>query len=421
MKPISLLAAILIAVSTHASELPEVEPESVGVSSERLRKISDFTQRHVAEGKHAGYVTMVARRGKIVHFEAVGRYGLDNDKPMDRDTLFRIYSMTKPVTAVAMMMLYEEGAFQMHDPVAMYIPELAELPLYKDGEISEQTFNPTIEQLFTHTAGLTHGWRAATEPVDALYAEADLNNSEDLDDFVARLSQLPLMFEPGTRYHYGTGYDVLGAIVEKISGQPLDEFFRTRIFEPLEMDDTFFEVPPDKLDRFATNHYWNREENRLMLIPEDRRRSYTNVTYFSGGGGLVSTAMDYMVFCEMLRNGGSYNGVRLLGPKTIQYMTQSHLTQDVRDNGATEFPESHLYKGQNYGLGFGVMVEPGITQVVSSAGEYSWGGLADTKFWIDPEEDLVAILMTQVMLPAWETRYQMKVATYQALIELGGD
>ena len=421
MKKTILLAAALVAASASASDLPRVAPEKVGFSSERLNKITEFTHRHVVEGKHAGYVTMVARHGKIVHYEAVGEYGIDNDKPMDRNALFRIFSMTKPVTAVAMMMLYEEGAFQMHDPVAKYLPELADFRLYKDGQLSEETYNPTIEQLFTHTAGLTHGWRAETEPVDALYRDAELQNSTDLDDFISRLSELPLMFEPGTRYHYGLGYEVLGAVIEEISGQPLDVFFRERIFEPLGMDDTFFSVPEDKLDRLTTAHYWDRTENALKLLPEGRNRPYTDVTFFSGGGGLVSTAMDYMVFCEMLRAGGTFDGVRILGPKTIQYMTMNHLTPEVRNEGASDFPESHLYKGQYYGLGFGIMLEPGISEVVSSRGEYSWGGIADTKFWIDPEEDLVVILMTQVMGPAWETRYQMKIATYQALTKLNGD
>jgi CubicO group peptidase (beta-lactamase class C family) len=421
MKVFVLTAVALLAGIAQASEVPRVAPEKVGFSTERLSKITEFTHRNVVEGKHAGYVTMVARHGKIVHFEAVGRYGIDNDKPMDRNALFRIFSMTKPVTAVAMMMLYEEGAFQMNDPVSKYLPQLADFKLYTDGGLSEETYSPTIEQLFTHTAGLTHGWRAETQPVDALYRDADLYSSADLDEFIERLSTLPLMFEPGTRYHYAVGYDVLGAIIEKISGQSLDEFFRERIFAPLEMDDTFFSVPADKLHRLTSNHYWDRQEGALKLLPEDRQRPDTDVTFFSGGGGLVSTAMDYMVFCEMLRRGGTFDGVRILGPKTIQYMTMNHLPPDVRDNGANEFPESHLYKGQYYGLGFGVMLEPGISEVVSSKGEYSWGGIADTKFWIDPEEDLVAILMTQVMGPAWETRYQMKVATYQALEKLNGD
>lgn len=415
-----LIAATLVVGGIHASELPMVKPEKVGFSSKQLKKITEFTQRNVAEGKHAGFVTMVARRGKIVHFEAVGRYGIDNDKPMDKNALFRIYSMTKPVTAVAMMMLYEDDRFQMHDPVSKYLPELSGLKLYQDGAITDESYDPTIEQLFTHTAGMTYGFRPS-EPVDAMYRAANLANSTDLDEYIEQLAELPLSFKPGTRYHYSVAYDVLGAVVEKISGQSLEVFFSDRIFKPLEMHDTFFSVPKDKLHRLASNHYWDSEKGALVLPTPEQERPVTDVSLFMGGGGLVSTAMDYMVFCEMLRRGGSYNGARILGPKTIQYMTTNHLTPEVRDNGASEFPESHLYKGQYFGLGFGVMLEPGISEVISSAGEYSWGGAADTKFWIDPEEDLVAILMTQLMWAPWPTRYQMKVATYQALTELGAN
>ena len=421
MKILLVLTLALVANGLQASELPVVKPEKVGFSSERLQKISEFTQRAVDEGRHAGFVTMVARHGKIVHFASVGNYGIENDKPLEKDTLFRIYSMTKPVTAVAMMMLYEEDKFQMSDPVSKYLPELADLKLFKDGEISEESFNPTIEQLFTHTAGFTYWFRADTEAVDGMYQDADLDNSANLDEYVDRLAKLPLSFEPGTRYHYSVAFDVLGAIIEKLSGQSLDVFFRERIFLPLEMHDTFFSVPDEKLDRLASNHYWDREQSALILPPAEVARSWSDVTLFSGGGGLVSTAMDYMVFCEMLRSGGSYNGTRILGPKTIQYMTADHLTAEVRFNGATDFPESHLYKGQSNGLGFGVMVEPALSEVISSAGAYSWGGAAGTKFWIDPEEDLVAILMTQLMWAPIDTRYQMKVATYQALTELGND
>jgi CubicO group peptidase (beta-lactamase class C family) len=239
MKIFVVFALALVANSLQASELPSVKPENVGFSSERLQKIAEFTQRAVDEGRHAGFVTLVARHGKIVHFDAVGKQGIDNDSPMEKDTLFRIFSMTKPVTAVAMMMLYEEDKFQMNDPVSKYLPELANLTVYKDRETSAEVFNPTIEQLFTHTAGFTYGFRPS-EPVDALYKEADLANSADLDDFVNRIAKLPLMFEPGTRYHYSISYDILGAIVERISGQALDDFFRERIFAPLEMDDTFF-------------------------------------------------------------------------------------------------------------------------------------------------------------------------------------
>jgi CubicO group peptidase (beta-lactamase class C family) len=420
MKILVVVGLALAANSLQASELPSVKPEKVGFSSERLQKISEFTQRAIDEGRHAGFVTMVARRGKIVHFDAVGNYGIDNDKRLEKDTLFRVYSMTKPVTAVAMMMLYEEDKFQMTDPVSKYLPELADLNLFKDGEVSEESFTPTIEQLFTHTAGFTYGFRADSEAVDGMYREADLASSANLDEFVSRLAKLPLSFEPGTRYHYSIAFDILGAVVEKLSGQSLDVFFRERLFLPLEMHDTFFSVPDEKLHRLASNHYWDREQLALVSPPESAR-SYSDVTFFSGGAGLVSTAMDYMVFCEMLRRGGSYEGVRILGPKTVQYMTQNHLTPEVRSNGAKDFPESHLYRGQSFGLGFGVIMEPGLNQVISSAGAYSWGGAAGTKFWIDPEEDLVAILMTQLMWGPVDTRYQMKIATYQALITLGDD
>ena len=421
MKKSLVFALSLVAIVAQGSELRTIKPEKVGFSSERLQKIGEFTQRAIDEGRHSGFVTMVARRGKIVHLEASGRYGIDNDKPMDTDALFRIFSMTKPVTAVALMILYEEDKFQMRDPVSKYLPELADLKLYSNGDESTAVYNPTIEQLLTNTAGFTYGYRADSEPVDGMYWQADLLNSTDLDDFITRLSKLPLMFEPGTRYHYSVSFDILGAVIEKISGQPLDVFFKERIFDPLQMDDTFFAVPDDKLHRFTSNHYWNAEESALILPPENLARPYSDVSLFSGGGGLVSTAMDYMVFCEMLRRGGSYDGVRILGPKTIQYMVTDHLTPAVRVNGETDFPESHLYKGQSFGLGFGVMQEPGLSEVISSAGAYSWGGAAGTKFWIDPEEDLVAILMTQLMWAPIDTRYQMKVATYQALTELGSD
>ena len=421
MKILVVFALALVANSLPASELPSIKPEKVGFSSERLQKISEFTQRAVDEGRHAGFVTLVARRGKIVHFDAVGTYGIDNDKPMDKDALFRIFSMTKPVTAVAMMMLYEEDKFQMSDPVSRYLPELADLKQFNDGEPATGSFKPTIEQLFTHTAGFTYGFRRDSDAIDALYHEKELLKSKDNAEFISRLSTIPLRFEPGVRYHYSVSYDVLGALVEKISGQTLEAFFRERIFEPLEMNDTFFSVPEDKRERLATNHYWDGEKNALVAVPPDDLFSNTDVTFFGGGAGLISSTMDYMVFCEMLRRGGSFNGARILGPKTIQFMTMNHLTPEVRNNGASDFPGSHLNKGQSFGLGFGVMTEPGLSKVISSAGAYSWGGAAGTKFWIDPEEDLVAILMTQLMWAPTDRRYQMKIATYQALTELGSD
>ncbi len=403
-----------------ASPLPNAKPETVGVSSERLSKISEFAQRNVAQGKHAGVVTLVARHGKVVHFEATGQLGINNDAPMQRDTLFRIYSMTKPVTSVALMMLYEEGKFQLSEPVEKYLPAMANMRVYREDRApTEAASKMTIGQVLTHTAGLSYGFHPE-DPVDQLYGEAKIWNSRNLDEFVEKIAALPLRFEPGTRYHYSVATDMVGALVEKISGQSLETFFQQRIFGPLKMDDTFFSVPENKRERLATNHGWDAKNNKLSLLPPEWERPYRDTTLFSGGGGLVSTAMDYMVFCEMLRRGGSYNGTHILGPKTVQWMTMNHLSDAVRNEGKDLYPSSHLYPGQGYGLGVGVITQPGLSEEVSSRGEYSWGGAADTRFWIDPQEQLVGIVMTQLLGSPWSTRYEMKAATYQALTELAG-
>jgi len=422
MKTIRCLLLIFVSFPLVAAELQFAEPEAAGFSSERLGKINEFVRRDIDEGKLVGVVTMVARNGKIVHYEASGSYGLDNDKPIDKDALFRIYSMTKPITTVAMMMLYEEGRFQLNDPVSMYLPEFENQKILKDGELVDPQSPMTIEQLMSHSAGLAYGFYN-DNPVDLAYQESGLSDSASLDEMMQRLSELPLRFEPGSRYHYSIATDVLGAMVERLSGMSLEDFFDRRIFTPLGMNDTFFNVPDDKLHRLASNHYWDQESGSMAVIPAEMSRPVQGVTLFSGGAGLISTAMDYMIFCEMLRQGGSYNGVRILGPKTVQYMTINQLTDDVRNEGADEYPGSHLYPGQSFGLGFGVVTDPGQAGVVTSRGEYSWGGAANTKFWIDPEEDLVAILMTQFLGSPWSdpTRFQMKVATYQALTEINAD
>jgi CubicO group peptidase (beta-lactamase class C family) len=422
MNTIRYLLLTLVSLPLFAAELEFADPEAVGFSSERLGQINDFVRRDIDEGRLVGVVTMVARNGKIVHFEAAGNYGLDNGKPIDKDALFRIYSMTKPITTVAMMMLYEEGRFQLNDPVAMYLPEFEDQKLLRGGELVDPASPMTIEQLMSHSAGLTYG-SYNDNPVDLAYQESRLADSRDLDEMIKRLSEIPLRFEPGSRYHYSIATDVLGALVERLSDMTLETFFDRRIFTPLGMNDTFFNVPDAKLNRVASNHYWNQDAGSMAVIPPAASRPVQGVTLFSGGAGLLSTAMDYMIFCEMLRQGGSYNGVRILGPKTVQYMTINQLTDETRNEGADEYPGSHLYPGQSFGLGFGVVTDPGQAGVITSKGEYSWGGAANTKFWIDPEEDLVAILMTQFLGSPWSdpTRFQMKVATYQALTEINAD
>ena len=415
-----LLTLSLLATRLHAADIDIVEPETVGFSADRLAKVTEFVEREIAEGNLVGTVTLVARHGQVVHFEATGRNGLEDERAMETDALFRIFSMTKPITTVAAMMLYEEGAFQLGDPVAKYLPELANMELSIDGELAPPQSSMTIVQLMTHTAGLTNGWHLE-HPVERAYRDASLHQSADLTAFIEKLATLPLRFEPGTRYHYSVATDVLGALVERLSGQTLEHFFQTRIFDPLEMHDTFFNVPDDKMPRMAGGHLWNAEQQAMRPMPAGLLPPPSGVTLFSGGGGLISTAQDYWRFCEMLRRGGSLDGVRILGPKTVQAMTMARLPPEVRDNGATEYPASHLYPGQSFGLGAGVITDPAQAGVISSKGEYSWGGIANTKFWIDPEEDLVVVFMTQVLGTPHSDRHRfdLKVATYQALTDLG--
>ena len=415
-----LLILSLLTTRLEAADIDIVEPETVGFSTNRLAKVTEFVEREIADGNLVGTVTLVARHGQIVHFEAAGWNGLDDERPMATDALFRIFSMTKPITTVAAMMLYEEGAFHLGDPVAKYLPELANMQLSIDGEPVPPQSSMTIEQLMTHTAGLTNGWHIE-HPVERAYRDAALHQSADLNAFIDKLITLPLRFEPGTRYHYSVATDVLGALVERLSGQTLEHFFQKRIFDPLEMHDTFFNVPDDKMPRMAGSHLWNAELQAMGPMPAGLLPPPSGVTLFSGGGGLISTARDYWRFCEMLRRGGSLDGVRILGPKTVQAMTMARLAPEVRDNGATEYPASHLYPGQSFGLGAGVITDPTQAGVVSSKGEYSWGGIANTKFWIDPEEDLVVVFMTQVLGTPHSDRHRfdLKVATYQALTDLG--
>ena len=390
------------------------------MDSDRLDRVTQAMQAFVDEGKLSGAVTMASRDNQIVHFESVGYRDVEAQAPMTPDTLFRIYSMTKPVTGVALMILYEEGAFHLGDPVAKHLPELAGMQLMVDGEPVPPQTQMTIEQLMTHTAGLTNGWHVE-HPVERAYRDAALSQSANLTAFIDNLAALPLRFEPGTRYHYSVATDVLGALVERLSGQTLEQFFQTRIFDPLDMRDTFFNVPNDKIARMAGNHLWNADRQEMAPMPAGLLPAPSGVTLFSGGGGLISTARDYWRFCEMLRRGGSLDGVRLLGPKTVQAMAMARLTPEIRNNGATEYPASHLYPGQSFGLGAGVITNPAQAQVISSQGEYSWGGIANTKFWIDPEEDLIVVFMTQVMGTPHSDRHRfdLKVATYQALTELG--
>ena len=396
--------------------LAEGSPAQVGMSAERLARITAMTQRYVDEKKLAGVVTMVARKGRIVHFEAVGQRGAATEAPMTKDALFRIYSMSKPITAVAAMMLYEEGAFQLSDPVAKFVPELADLKVLLDGETLPAKETMTMHHLLTHTAGLSYGFNPRGNPVDQLYREAQPLAATNLTEFAERLGTLPLVFEPGDRWHYSVAVDVTGLVVERLSGQSFDVFLQERIFAPLGMVDTFFNVPPEKVARFLPNHNWNRQENKLVELGEQAFTSYANTEMFSGGGGLVSTAMDYMRFAEMVRRGGELDGVRLLSPKTVEFMTADHLPATVTAAGSGENP-GRGGGAFGFGLGFGVNTNVPASGVMGSVGEYSWGGAAGTIFWVDPVEDMVVVGMIQLMGSPWPLRAELKVLVNQAIVE----
>ncbi|MEH6567504.1 MAG: serine hydrolase domain-containing protein [Halioglobus sp.] len=421
---IRILLAALLVLSSHVStgkELATAKPEKVGMSSERLERLSDMNQKYVDEGKFAGVVTMVARHGKIIHLDAAGTYGVDNTKPINQDTLFRIYSMTKPITAIALMMLYEEGAFQLNDPVSKFLPQFANMKVWTmEGAVDAKT-PITMHQLLTHTAGLSYGFDPEN-PVDKLYRELRKTPAADLDAFIDNLVELPLLFEPGERWHYSVASDVLGAVAEKISGMSFAQFLQQRVFDPLDMDNTFFNVPGEKADLFATNHRWDPKSKQLtpLLAGSPLYSSHTDVSLFLGGHGLVSTIGDYMKFAEMMRNGGKLNGARLLSPKTIEFMTQNHLGATTQVSSSGEAPSGTLsasLQGTGFGLGFGIIMDPAKWGAMSSAGTYFWGGAAGTVFWIDPVEDIVGIGMVQLMGSPWPFRQEMMVMTYQAMGE----
>jgi len=416
------LAAMLsfaLTLPLAASTLPSAKPESVGMSSERLARITPLLQRYVDEGKLAGATVLIERQGRVVYFQSVGKLSVDNGAPLAKDSLFRVYSMTKPVTAVAAMILYEEGKFQLSDPVSQFVPELKELKVLKDGKEVAAASEMTMQQLLSHTAGFAYGFNQ-WDPVDKRYQDDKVLISKDMNEFIGKLAKLPLRNEPGTKWQYSVAIDVTGAVIERISGMRLDEFMKARLFDPLKMDDTFFDVPEAKLPRVGTNHRWDATEKKLLVLPDGEYPVYRGTTFFSGGGGLVSSTTDYARFAEMLRNGGALDGVRVLSPKTIQLMTMNHLPATIAPDKSGESPmiTTGGFQGSGFGLGFGVVIDVPKSGNMGSVGEYSWGGAAGTVFWVDPVEEIVVVGMIQLMGSPWPLRSELKTLTYQAITEL---
>jgi CubicO group peptidase (beta-lactamase class C family) len=404
-----------------------VRPEDVGFASERLARIDRHLAEHyVGPGKIAGCLCWVARRGALVHRTALGARDLERGRPLGDDTIFRIYSMTKPIASVALMMLFEEGRFALGDPVHRFLPAFRDLGVYVQGRHPAfQTRPPerpmTVHDLLTHQSGLTYGFMQRTN-VDAAYRRLGIGEAKPgntLASMVDTLATLPLEFSPGTAWNYSVSTDVVGRLVEVISGQPLDRFLAERLFAPLGMRDTGFAVPAAERERLAA--CYTRGPGKRLVLEDDPERSRWagDVTHFSGGGGLVSTAHDYLRFCEMLRRGGALDGARILSRKTIALMTTNQLPDnaDLTERALGHFAETK-YEGQGFGLGFSVVIDRARAATTASVGSYGWGGAASTIFWIDPAEELVVIFLTQ-LIPSrtFDFRGQLQAIVYGALAD----
>ena len=412
-----VVAVAALAASGFGATLTMSKPEDVGMSSERLKRIHPMIQSHVDGKDFSGAVTLVARKGKVVHFEAHGLGDVDAKKPMTTGTLFRLASMTKPVTAVSILMLIEEGKLVLSDPVSKFVPE------YKNPKVAvwnlpgdpagaglhlvQAAREITIRDLLTHTSGLANGFEG---PAGDYVRRESLPSGGSLDERVRRMGKLPLNFQPGTQWEYSpsTGFDTLGRIVEILSGMSLDQFFKTRVFEPLGMKDTFFTVPADRQAELAVPYVKN-ESGLARPAAAAAASAQPAAPYFSGAGGLTGSAADYLRFSQMLLNGGQVDGARLLGRKTVELMTSDAIgTLDLGN-----YAGDQVLKGYGFGLGVRVRRSTGENGWMGSPGDFGWAGALGTYFWIDPKEQLIGIVMIQTR----DTKLRMEYPNlvYQAI------
>jgi len=431
----SLLAGLLFVAGAHqtraqqankkAPDFAENKPEALGFSSERLERLHAVMQGEVDQKQLAGIVTILARHGKVVEERTYGKKDIASGAPMTKDTIFRIFSMTKPVTGVAMMILYEEGKWYPLDPISKYIPEFAHLKVFKGVDqsgnmiLEDPIHPPTMRELMTHTAGFTYGFFGNTL-VDKMYQDQKVMQSQSLQEMIDKLAKIPLLYQPGTRWVYGASMDIQGYIVEKLSGQSLPDFMRQHIFGPLGMKDTGFFVPPEKRNRFATL-YASGQSGELVVnqargvIPDDYA---TQPSMPSGGGGMVSTAEDYLRFAQMLLNGGELDGVRILAPATVELMTTNHLAPSLITGEFSIGPVT-IRPGLGWGYDCAVYTDPLEADEVVGKGTFFWLGAADTWFWVDPTNDLIFVGMTQRRIGPGEPNLEAlsQPVVYQALVK----
>jgi len=400
---LSLSLALLITTSSvHARDggIAPAKPDTVGFSAERLQQLDQGMQAYIDQKQLAGMVTVLARHGKVVHEKTYGVMDLQSNEPMKTDSIVRIYSMTKPVTGVAMMMLYEEGKWRINDPIAKYIPEFKDLKVFAgmgaDGKpiLEAPKHAPTMGELMSHTAGFTYGAFGAS-PVDKMYQASNPLTSANLQEFIGKMAQLPLAYQPGEGWVYSVSVDIQGYIVEKLSGQPLGTFMRERIFNPLGMKDTGFSVPADKVNRVAT--IYTGSAKGIVPLPRDPNIS-KEPGLPQGGGGLYSTAPDYLRFVQMLANEGQLDGKRLLSPSSVRLMRTNRVSDEVKASGKFGIGNYRQQPGLGFGLDFAILEDPLRLGSTAGAGSYLWDGIAGTWFWVDPTNDVVFVGIIQRMM-----------------------
>ena len=412
-----LLTAILGAVATaglSSKDLPGAKPEDVGLSSERLARMDKLIHAYVDAGRTPGVVTLIARHGKVVHVDAYGKADLASGRPTRADDIFRMYSMTKPITSVALLMQYEEGKFQLTDPLSKFFPAFADVKVLNGmtptgGMMLDSPRRPiTIQDVFRHSAGFTYGVFGGS-PVDKMYQEADILGT-DLDGLMTKLPKLPLLYQPGEQWVYSVAHDVQAALVEKLSGQKFDDYVRQRIFTPLGMADSMFKIPADRKARVPSLYSVGRDGKLAVDNNPLGGANYGDAVF--GGYSISTTAADYALFAQMLLNKGQLNGMRLLSPKTVELMATNHLPPAALASGAASF----LGPGTGYGLGVAVLMNPAQKGNVGSVGEFGWSGAASTHVLIDPKEDLVAIYCTQLMGGDFALRAEFATLLYQSIV-----
>jgi CubicO group peptidase (beta-lactamase class C family) len=426
------LAALLVALASllssaqapahHPSDMTLVKPEAVGFSTERLERLHQLIQQEIDRKQLAGAVTILARHGKIVDYRTYGQRDIATGAAMTKDVIFRDYSMTKPVTGVAMMILYEEGKWLPSDPISKYIPEFAHLKVFKgvdaDGKmiLVDPDHAPTMQELMSHSAGFSYGHGHTV--VDAMFQEKKVMQSANLQEMVDKLATLPLNYQPGKGWTYSVSMDIEGYIVEKLSGQTLPDFMRDHIFLPLDMKDAGFFVPSDKRSRFATNYRDEPQGNFVPVAPGPPADYATQPTMPSGGGGMVSSAEDYYRFAQMLLNGGELDGKRILAPSTVKLMTSNHLPANLL-TGEFGIGQHIMRPGFGYGFNCAVVFDPPEAALPDGKGTFFWDGAAGTWFWVDPTNDIVFVSMIQRMTSPDNhgLLYRSHATVYGALVD----